>query len=177
MIEVSATASTAPRTQVATFPIVAPGRIALVRSLVRVNELLAGARVIWLCSVRPDGRPHVVPTWFDWDGEVITVFSRRTAQKVVNIRDHPSVMVAIGQVEPEFGVELLEGEARVVESGTEGLPDSRPSRRFATKYEAALAADQRTLAAFADDYPCVVQIRPTRFLDWGAREHASRVFE
>jgi len=149
----------------------APGTMALIRSLVRVHELLASARVIWLSSVRADGRPNVVPTWFDWDGEVITVFSRRTEQKVMNIRDHPWVMVAIGRAEPEFDVELLEADARVVDSGTEGLPGIRPSRRFAIKYTAALAAEGRTVAAFADDFPCVIQIRPTRLLDWGAREH------
>jgi PPOX class probable F420-dependent enzyme len=169
VIDPSPTTSIPPRTQDAF--VVSPGRIALIRSLVRVNELLASARVIWLSSVRPDGRPHVVPTWFDWDGEVITVFSRRTAQKVINIRDHPSVMVAIGHAEPEFDVELLEGEARVVNSATEELPDIRPSRRFAIKYGAALAAEGRTIAAFADDYPSIIQIRPTRLLDWGAREH------
>jgi predicted pyridoxine 5'-phosphate oxidase superfamily flavin-nucleotide-binding protein len=24
--------------------------------------------VVWLSSVQPDGRPHVVPVWFHWDG-------------------------------------------------------------------------------------------------------------
>jgi PPOX class probable F420-dependent enzyme len=171
VIELNPTAFIAPTAQHGTASVARSEGTSVIRSLVRVQELLVSARVIWLSSVRSDGRPHIVPTWFDWDGEVITVFSRRTAQKVINVRHHPSVMVAIGRAEPEFDVELLEGEARVVDSGTVGLPAIRPSSRFAIKYAAALATEGRTLAAFSDDYPCAIRIHPTRLLDWGAREH------
>jgi PPOX class probable F420-dependent enzyme len=83
--------------------------------MIRVYSLLATARVIWLSSTRPDGRPHVVPTWFDWDGETITVFTRPDAQKVRNVRCQPKVMVAIGIADTTFEVELLEGEALVID--------------------------------------------------------------
>jgi PPOX class probable F420-dependent enzyme len=174
VIELDRTPSTDPAIGMGSTPIVAPGMAAVVRSLVRVHQLLAGARVIWLSSVRPDGRPHVVPTWFDWDGEVITVFTRPEAQKVRNIRNHPSVMVAIGTAEQEFDVELIEGEARVIDREDGSSPAVLPSTRFATKYGAVLALEGRTVSSFAADYPCVVRIRPTRLLDWGAREHSQQ---
>ena len=151
-----------------------PGTTALVRSLIRLHELLASARVIWLSSVRPDGRPHVVPTWFDWDGEVITVFTRPDAQKARNIRSHSAVMLAIGGTEPAFEVELIDGEARVVDGDRDSSAGTLPSERFASKYAEVLATDGRTVASFAADYPCAVKIRPIRLLDWGAREHAIR---
>jgi PPOX class probable F420-dependent enzyme len=147
---------------------------ALGRSLIRLHELLASARVIWLSSVRPDGRPHIVPTWFDWDGEVITVFTRPEAQKARNIRSHSSVMVAIGRAEPAFEVELIEGEARVVEGDRHSSAGTLPSERFASKYADVLATDGRTISSFRAEYCCAVKIRPTRLLDWGAREHAIR---
>jgi PPOX class probable F420-dependent enzyme len=171
MLDLGRTSSPASLGDHGTASVLAPGRLAIIRSLVRVHELLANARVIWLSSVRADGRPHVVPTWFDWDGELITVFSRPTAQKVRNVRSHPSVMVAIGRAEPDFDVELLEGEATVVDAGNEGSRAIWPSSHFAVKYAAALATEGRTLARFADDYPCAIRIRPSRLLDWGAREH------
>ena len=27
------------------------------------TEILAAATMYWVCSVRPDGRPHAVPVW------------------------------------------------------------------------------------------------------------------
>lgn len=174
MIELDRNASTDPGIGLGSASINVPGTAAVVRSLLRVHELLANARVIWLSSVRPDGRPHVVPTWFDWDGEAITVFTRPEAQKARNIRNRPSVMVAIGTAEPAFDVELIEGEARVIDPENGSSPTVLPSTRFATKYGAVLALEGRTLSSFAADYPCAVRIRPTRLLDWGAREHSQQ---
>ncbi|HEX4898146.1 MAG TPA: pyridoxamine 5'-phosphate oxidase family protein, partial [Candidatus Limnocylindrales bacterium] len=93
-----------------------PASTAALGSILRLHELLASARVIWLSSTRPDGRPHVVPTWFDWDGEHITVFTRPNAQKVRNVRHEPRVMVAIGRADETFEVELLEADAEIVEA-------------------------------------------------------------
>jgi PPOX class probable F420-dependent enzyme len=144
-------------------PILPPSAAALVASIIRLHELLGGARILWLSSARPDGRPHVVPTWFDWDGEVITVFARPDAQKVRNVRHEPRVMLAIGKPDPAFEVELLEGEAVV------GSCAVRPSASFASKYAQSLTETGRTIDSFAAEYPQSIRIRPTRLLDWGAR--------
>jgi PPOX class probable F420-dependent enzyme len=152
-----------------------PAPASVMRSLVRLHELLANARIVWLSSTRPDGRPHVVPTWFDWDGEVITVFTRPEAQKVRNVRHEPRVMLAIGRPEPSFEVELLEGDAAIVNGPAGGLCVVRPSARFAAKYADSLAETGRTLDRFAADFPHALRIRPTRLLDWAAREMTSAV--
>ncbi len=150
-----------------------PATAALLRSLVRLHDLLANARIVWLSTTRPDGRPHVVPTWFDWDGEVITVFTRPDAQKVRNVRHEPRVMLAIGRADPIFEVELLEGEAEVVDAPAARLRAVRPSSRFAAKYADSFAETGRTVDAFAAEFPNALRIRPTRLLDWGARETTS----
>ena len=43
----------------------------LERTLERVRPMLASEPVVWLSTVRPDGLPHLVPTWFWWDGEAL----------------------------------------------------------------------------------------------------------
>jgi PPOX class probable F420-dependent enzyme len=144
-----------------------PTAAALVGSIIRLHELLGGARIVWLSSARPDGRPHVVPTWFDWDGEVITVFTRPDAQKVRNVRHEPRVMLAIGKADLAFEVELLEGEAVV------GSSPVSPSAMFASKYAQSLAETGRTIDSYAVEYPQAIRIRPTRLLDWGARGASS----
>lgn len=52
-----------------------------------VERELVAAQHYWLCSVRPDGRPHSVPRWGVWlrgcffyDGAPTTVHARNTEQ-------------------------------------------------------------------------------------------------
>jgi PPOX class probable F420-dependent enzyme len=144
---------------------------ATMSSLVRVNRDLQTAQILWLSTTRPDGRPHIVPTWFDWDGEWITLHTKPDAQKVRNMRHESNVMVALGRPDLDFAVELLEGEAMVVDTstGTRDAADGHPSARFARKYRATLAEAGYTIASFGAEYPLVVRIRLTRLLDWGVR--------
>ena len=89
----------------------------------RIHGFLEREPVVWLSTVRPDGGPHLVPIWFWWDGEAVLVFSKPGAQKVRNLRAHPSVMLALGDAEDDFDVGLLRGRAELLESPTsEVLP-------------------------------------------------------
>ena len=69
------------------------------RTLERVRPMLTAEPVVWLSTVRPDGLPHLVPTWFWWDGEALLVFSKPNAVKVRNLRANPRLMVALGHPE------------------------------------------------------------------------------
>jgi nitroimidazol reductase NimA-like FMN-containing flavoprotein (pyridoxamine 5'-phosphate oxidase superfamily) len=48
----------------------------------RIDRLLRLEPVVWLSSVRPDRRPHIVPIWFSWDGREILIASKPDAQKI-----------------------------------------------------------------------------------------------
>src|SRR6478735_96695 len=85
----------------------------------RIHGLLEREPVVWLSTVRPDGGPHLVPTWFSWDGEALLVFSKPGAQKVRNLRANASVMLALGDAEDDFDVGLIEARAEL---------DDRPTR-------------------------------------------------
>src|SRR6187551_2124231 len=49
----------------------------------------AGGRTGKLATVRPDGRPHVVPVWFVLDGEDLVFTTWHTSVKAVNLRRDP----------------------------------------------------------------------------------------
>ncbi len=72
----------------------------------RIERLLRDEIVVWLSSVRPDGRPHVVPIWFTWDGREILIASKPNAQKIRNLRANAKVMLALGEAEDDFDVGL-----------------------------------------------------------------------
>jgi PPOX class probable F420-dependent enzyme len=132
---------------------------------VPIDERLRSEPTVWLSSTRPDGRPHVVPVWFNWDGSVFDLFSKPHAQKVRNLREHPDVMLAVGQPEAEFDVELVEGTASVLQQPTAEVV--RPS--MFEKYESLMARAQLDRSTFITTYSQPVRITPTRFLGYGGR--------
>ena len=133
----------------------------LERTLARVRPMLATEPVVWLSTVRPDGLPHLVPTWFWWDGETLLVFSKPDAVKVRNLRANPSLMVALGRPEEDFSVGLIEAEATL---GEAAIPDA-----FFAKYAGQLAEAGLDRTSFSATFTLAIRIVPTRFLAWRGR--------
>lgn len=119
--------------------------------------------VVWLSSVQGDGRPHLVPVWFHWDGRRIVAFSKPNARKVQNLRDDPRVMLAIGTPGPGFDVELIEAAAELPDEPAERvMPDG-----FGDKYRDLLRRAGLSLQGFVEVYSQPIVLRPTRFLGYG----------
>ncbi|MHB8459669.1 MAG: pyridoxamine 5'-phosphate oxidase family protein [Candidatus Limnocylindrales bacterium] len=127
-----------------------------------LRERLDGELVVWLSSVRPDGAPHLLPLWFAWDGEAITIYSKPEAQKVRNVRRDPRVMVAVGQAGSAFTVTLLEGVAEMVEGPGEPSESGRLAR-----YRDAMRQLGIGVEDFLAMYSQRIRIQPVRVLDWG----------
>ena len=132
---------------------------------VTIEKRLREEPTVWLSSTRPDGRPHVVPVWFNWDGHVFDLFSKPQAQKVRNLRAHPDVMLAIGQPTEDWEVELVEGRAAVLDTPT---ADVVPPAMF-DKYSALMARAALDRATFVATYSLPVRITPSRFLGYGGK--------
>jgi PPOX class probable F420-dependent enzyme len=131
----------------------------------RIDRLLRKEPVLWLSSVRPDGRPHLVPIWFSWDGRDILVASKPNAQKVRNLRSNPTVMLALGEAEEDFDVGLLEGRAELLDSpASVVLPAGHLAKYHGRMAEIGLGRDE-----FLATYSQIIRITPTRFLPWHGR--------
>ena len=127
----------------------------------RVLPMLETGRVAWLSTVQPDGRPHLVPAWFWWDGEALLVWSKPDAVKVRNLRADPRLMLAVGDAGADFSVGLVEARAELVDAA---VPDG-----FLAKYAGDLAAGGLDEAAFRATYTQAIRILPARFLAWRGR--------
>jgi len=136
------------------------------RTVARVRPMLAAERVVWLSTVRPDGTPHLVPTWFWWDGEAVVVFSKPGAAKVRNLRANPRLMVAVGDPEDDFSVGLIEAEASCPE-GQADVPDA-----FFAKYASDLARGRLDPVTFRAVYTQAIRIVPSHYLAWHGRGEA-----
>jgi PPOX class probable F420-dependent enzyme len=128
-----------------------------------IEAALRDDPVVWLSSVQSNGRPHLVPVWFVWDGDLILAFSKPNARKVDNLRDQPSVMLAVGTPGLEFDVELIEATAELPdEPAAAVMPDG-----FGAKYRELLHRAGLTVQRFAEVYSQPIVLRPTRFLGYG----------
>jgi hypothetical protein len=98
-----------------------------------VDERLTRARVFWLSTTRPDGRPHVVPRWGAWvDGALYYDGSPET-RHVRNLRDNPSCAL---HLEDGTNAVILEGASGPSEPPGPEL-GARISTSFRRKYEEA----------------------------------------
>ena len=128
-----------------------------------IEAALRDDPVVWLSSVQSNGRPHLVPVWFIWDGDRIVAFSKPHARKVDNLRDQPSVMLAVGTPGLEFDVELIEATAELPdEPAATVMPEG-----FGAKYRELLHRAGLTVQRFAEVYSQPIVLRPTRFLGYG----------
>jgi PPOX class probable F420-dependent enzyme len=114
-----------------------------------------------LASVRSDGRPHVVPLWFVWDGTAFVMYSKPHAVKVQNLRRDPNAMLALG--EPGS----LDGSAALVEVRAEIDQAVGLLTAFADKYAELMARLGLSRDAFASVYSQPIRLIPIRWLVWG----------
>jgi len=65
-----------------------------------VPDRLANDRTAWLCTLRPDGSPHVTPVWFVHLDNTWWIASEKPNVKLRNILNDPRVSLALedGQV-------------------------------------------------------------------------------
>jgi PPOX class probable F420-dependent enzyme len=74
--------------------------------------LQAGTRTAKVATVRRDGRPHVVPVWFDVDGEALVFATSSVSVKARNLRRDARVAVTVDDDQPPFAFVAVNGVAR-----------------------------------------------------------------
>lgn len=125
-----------------------------------ILERLSKDLIVWIASVRPDGRPHAIPVWFLWeDGGTLLMFSKPD-QKVRNLRASPNVVVAVDDTRGGEDVLGFEGTAELLAPGS--LTNLDPA--YVAKYQPLLDSFKWTAESMAAEYSQPIRITPTRFL-------------
>ena len=78
------------------------------------SERLLAEPIIWLGTVRPDGRPHNVPVWFAWHDPMVLIFSMPKTAKVRDVRLSPAVSLALDSADGGQDIVLAEGRAELI---------------------------------------------------------------
>ena len=127
----------------------------------RVERFLETEPVIWLSSIRTDGAPHLVPTWFVWDGEA----DRHPLQAAGEEGPQPAPMTR-GRCSRSATPRTTSTSAcsrRRARSTCAGATGALPAA-FLDKYRARIAALGLTPAEFARTYSATIRLTPARAL-------------
>jgi len=129
---------------------------------VHVDQRLRSDLIIWLTTVRSDGRPHTIPVWFSWDGQTILILSQPNTQKIRNLRSNPNVTLALDGTDEGGDVIVLEGRAELLKENTIEL--NLPG--YFAKYSASIQEMDEAPENLAQSYSQPIRVTPTRFIAW-----------
>lgn len=124
----------------------------MVRAPEKILSRLESEGNIWLASVRPDGRSHLVPIWFAWNGGRLYICVEPGSVKAKNMAKRPLVSLAL---EDGSNVVICEGQAAVVPQPWPGAVEAI----FRDKYGWEIGREQQ--------YTQLVAITPQKWLTWG----------
>jgi PPOX class probable F420-dependent enzyme len=126
-----------------------------------IDQRLRDDTIIWLGSVRPDGRPHLVAVWFLWTGSDLLIFSKPNQQKTRNLGQNSAVVLALDDTNHGVDSITLEGVAHLVDDPT--INCTLPA--YVAKYGADIKGIGYTPEAMASVYSQAIRIMPTKFYD------------
>lgn len=124
----------------------------------QVEQKLITARHYWLCSVRPDGRPHAVPRWAVWIAGKLYYDGSPETRHARNILENPNVTLHL-----ESGIEavIAEGQARAIP-----CPDPELAVQISSAYAAKYAELGYAPQADQWDQGGLYEFTPRRVIAW-----------
>lgn len=95
----------------------------------RVGDQMIASRNYWVCTTRPDGRPHAMPVWGIWLDDAFMFSTGTSSVKARNLASNPAIAV---HLESGDDVIILEGYVQEAED-----PDllERYADAYETKYD------------------------------------------
>lgn len=126
-----------------------------------VTEFLKGAHLASLATLRPDGRPHVTPVWYEWDGYEFIVSAFRNAQKLQNVARKGFAALSIYTQELPYQQVSIEGTAHVG-SQVDGVWRERVAVRYLGE-----AAGRAYVKDTADMEFIAIHVRPIKWTTEG----------
>jgi PPOX class probable F420-dependent enzyme len=83
----------------------------------RQADLLWGANIAVVATVRPDGSPQLTPTWVDYDGEHVLINTAEGRAKPRYLRQNPQVGVCVVDCDDAYNWVSISGRAELTHDG------------------------------------------------------------
>jgi nitroimidazol reductase NimA-like FMN-containing flavoprotein (pyridoxamine 5'-phosphate oxidase superfamily) len=123
-----------------------------------VEQRLTDAKNYWVCSVRPNGKPHVIPVWAVWVDGCIYFDGSPETRHARNIDRNPSVAV---HLESGDDVLIVEGNAQMLQT-----VDRELGKKVAGQYSSKYAAEGYSPQPDQWEKGGLFQVRPQMVLAW-----------
>jgi PPOX class probable F420-dependent enzyme len=123
---------------------------------------LQAEAIIWLTTAASSGQPQSTPVWFLWDAGEFLIYGAARGPKIRNIESNPRVSVHLEGNGKGGANVIFEGNARIDSDGPRA--DAVPA--YIEKYREFIDSFGWTPESFADDYPHVIRVVPTRARIW-----------
>lgn len=122
----------------------------------------AAAEGCWFASVRPDGRAHVVPSWFVWHEGSVWFSSSGYSVHGRNVHSNRHVSLHLPDVNEAL---IVEGIATVIEQGDRATAELL-APYFKSKYNLDMLAEM-------EKGPSIfIRVEPVKVLAWGRAGNA-----
>jgi PPOX class probable F420-dependent enzyme len=134
------------------------------------DAFLAAPRIARVATVRPDGSPHVVPIWYEWDGETLRFDTPPDFRKGRNLLADPrlAVVIDITMGGLRYAGVVMEGTARFVRD-----PEAAKAiaARVYRRYLGAEGLQSPTPQSMIEDSAhLIVELTPSKLLTWDFTE-------
>ncbi len=126
----------------------------------QVAAFLRGPWAARLACVRPDGSPHVIPVWQEWDGESFTVIAWQGSQWAGYVLQNPGVSISVDEPWPPLRRVVVRGQALPLNAEDAQVDLNQLLQRMARRYLG------HALAAPAGRVEQAFRIRPDSLRGW-----------
>lgn len=124
-----------------------------------VSERMEKSRNYWICSTRPDGRPHAMPVWGVWLDDVLYFGTNRDSVKARNLSADPRVAVHLESGDEAVMIESLVEEtrdketlARIAAAFSQKYPGYNPDPDFGPEVAMYAVRPRRVMAWLENDF-------------------------
>jgi hypothetical protein len=119
---------------------------------------LEKSRNYWICTARPDGRPHSIPVWGFWMDGAVYFGTARASRKSRNLTHNPAISIHLDSGDD---VVILEGTA------VEVNPNDKPTFK---KLDAASRVKYKMPMTAPPGESVVYRVRPRVVLAWTEKD-------
>ena len=127
----------------------------------QIAARLSEPHVAHLATVRPDGRPHLAPVWFEVAGNLARIMTDADSVKARNLAENPSATLSIASPSRPYWYIILEGTTTLTREGL-----VRSVERICVKYDGPVKGKEFAGELLEDDDMVLIEMAIQRTISW-----------
>jgi PPOX class probable F420-dependent enzyme len=134
-----------------------------------IETFLSVPRMARMATTASNGKPHLVPVWYYYDGTDILVTAAKGTKRTKNVKNNPNVSIVIDIVEGKAeDISYLNAKAVVIEGEAEIRDDTDGSfaKKMYERYAGKNSLNNPMVQASVIMPRYILTIRPVKIMSW-----------